>query len=213
MSFSLPIPAPGKTERVSDLHAGADSLALSRLARALKKPLVIVWIYGNGVNGPEGVTAGNHLIVGGSGVDTIYGAFGSVNHNGGEGGRNLIVGGGGADTIYASQNANGAEGGFGSILVAGTTSLNQTALQAVLAEWTSTHSYAQRLANIQGQSTAGFASRLNGTNYLTAGQTVANDSAADKLWGETTGDPNWYFYRGSQDTVGRTKAGESLTVT
>ncbi len=42
MSFSLPIPAPGKTERVSDLHAGADSLALSRLAHALKKPLVIV---------------------------------------------------------------------------------------------------------------------------------------------------------------------------
>ena len=170
-------------------------------------------IYGNGVNGPEGVTAGNHLIVGGSGVDTIYGAFGSVNHNGGEGGRNLIVGGGGADTIYASQNANGAEGGFGSILVAGTTSLNQTALQAVLAEWTSTHSYAQRLANIQGQSTAGFASRLNGTNYLIAGQNVANDAAADKLWGDTTGELNWFFYRGPQDTVGRTKAGESLTVT
>lgn len=170
-------------------------------------------IYGNGVNGPEGVTAGNHLIVGGSGVDTIYGAFGSVNHNGGEGGRNLIVGGGGADTLYASQNANGGEGGHGSILVAGTTTLNQNALQAVLAEWTSTHSYAQRLANIQGQNTAGFASRLNGNNYLTAGQTVANDSAADKLWGDTTGALNWFLYRSPQDTVGRTKSGETITAT
>jgi archaellum component FlaF (FlaF/FlaG flagellin family) len=169
-------------------------------------------IYGNGVNGPEGVTAGNNLIVGGSGVDTIYGAFGSVTHNGGEGGRNLIVGGGGADTLFASQNDNGGEGGNGSILVAGATSLNQTALQAVLAEWTSTHSYAQRVSNILGQSTAGFGSRLNGTNYLTAGGTVTNDSAADKLWGDTTGDPNWFLYRNTQDTVGRSKAGETLTV-
>ena len=168
-------------------------------------------IYGNGVNGPEGVTAGNHLIVGGSGADTIYGAFGSVAHNGGEGGRNLIVGGGGADTLYASQNANGGEGGHGSILLAGTTTLTQTALQAVLAEWTSSHSYAQRLANIQGQSTAGFASRPNGTNYLTAGQTVTNDSAADKLWGDTTGELNWFLSGAALDTVGRSKSGETLT--
>jgi transcription-repair coupling factor (superfamily II helicase) len=42
MQFSLPSPSPGKTERIPDLHTGADSLALSRLAQQLKKPLVVV---------------------------------------------------------------------------------------------------------------------------------------------------------------------------
>jgi len=42
MHASLPIPSPGKTERISGLHTGADSLALARLAGELKKPLVII---------------------------------------------------------------------------------------------------------------------------------------------------------------------------
>jgi transcription-repair coupling factor (superfamily II helicase) len=42
MQSSLPIPAPGKSERISGLHPGADTLALARLARALKSPLVII---------------------------------------------------------------------------------------------------------------------------------------------------------------------------
>jgi len=42
MASSLPIPAPGKLERISGLHAGADSLALAELASRLKKPLVIL---------------------------------------------------------------------------------------------------------------------------------------------------------------------------
>ena len=168
-------------------------------------------IYGNGISGAAGATAGNHLIVGGSGADTIYGAFGTVPNNGGEGGRNLIIGGGGADTIYASQIADGPEGGHGSILVSGTTTLNQAALQAVLAEWASTHSYTERVANIQGQSHASFANRLNGTNYLKVNQTVSNDSASDKLWGDAKGQLNWFLFSSAQDTVGRTKAGETLT--
>jgi transcription-repair coupling factor (superfamily II helicase) len=42
MQSSLPIPAPGKSERISGLHQGADALALARLARELKSPLVII---------------------------------------------------------------------------------------------------------------------------------------------------------------------------
>lgn len=42
MQSFLPIPSPGKTERVTGLHAGADSLALAQLALELKKPLVIL---------------------------------------------------------------------------------------------------------------------------------------------------------------------------
>ena len=42
MQSSLPIPAPGKSERISGLYQGADALALARLARELKSPLVII---------------------------------------------------------------------------------------------------------------------------------------------------------------------------
>lgn len=42
MQSSLPIPAPGKSERISGLHQGADALALAKLARELKSPLVII---------------------------------------------------------------------------------------------------------------------------------------------------------------------------
>ena len=86
-------------------------------------------IYGTDVTGAEGSNGGNNLIVGGTGQDTIYGTYGSVTKKdgspsaGGEGGQNLIVGGGGADLIYASQIVDGAEGGHGSILVSGSTTL------------------------------------------------------------------------------------------
>jgi len=42
MQALLPIPAPGKTERISGLRRGAESLELARLAHALKKPLAIL---------------------------------------------------------------------------------------------------------------------------------------------------------------------------
>ncbi len=77
------------------------------------------------------------------------------------------MGNGGADVIYASQVVDGAEGGKGSILISGSTTLGQAALQSVLAEWTSTHTYAQKLANIQGTGTA---DRLNGNVFLQGGR-------------------------------------------
>jgi len=42
MPSLLPIPALGKTERISGRRRGADSLELARLARSLKQPLVII---------------------------------------------------------------------------------------------------------------------------------------------------------------------------
>jgi transcription-repair coupling factor (superfamily II helicase) len=42
MQSQLPTPSPGKSERISGLHQGADALALARLARELKSPLVII---------------------------------------------------------------------------------------------------------------------------------------------------------------------------
>lgn len=170
-------------------------------------------IFGNGPIGAEGSTGGNNIIVGGSGNDTIYGAFAEVHKKTGEvtprgeGGQNIIVGGGGQDVIYASQPADGPEGGHGSILIAGRTSLNQAALSAVLAEWASSRAYAERVANIQGTGTG---DRSNGNNFLRPGITVFNDASIDEVYSDTTGLSNWLFVS-SVDAAYRVKTGEVQT--
>jgi len=174
-------------------------------------------IYGNDVLARKKSSGGDNLIVGGSGNDLIYGNFGqnlitanNPNGDGGEGGQNLIVAGGGSDTVYASQIVDGAEGGHGSILIAGSTTLNQTALLSVLSEWTSTHTTAQKLANIQGLGTP---DRLNGGNFLKLGETVFDDGAVDDLFSDTNGKDNWLFYAFAQDSVARKKPTEFVSNT
>lgn len=170
-------------------------------------------IYGNAQAGAEGSSGGNHLLVGGVGNDTIFGAYQTVyksDHvtvsNGGEGGRNLIVGGAGEDTLYASQATDGAEGGKGAALVAGTTLLDEAALTAVLSEWTSARGYAERIANISG---TGVGPRNNGDHFLVAG----DDSQLDQLFGDTNGGLNWHLYTFTHDTTSRVKVGETETDT
>jgi hypothetical protein len=165
-------------------------------------------IYGNDLAGRKGTIGGNNLIVGGSASDTIYGSFATVTSNGGEGGRNLIIAGGGADIVYSSQQADGAEGGNGSLIVSGTTSLSQAALVSVLSEWSSGRDYATRVENIRGLGTG---TRSNGNNFLQPSNTVAGDAAIDQLYGDSNGDPNWFFYTLILDQINREKVGEILT--
>ena len=162
-------------------------------------------IYGNGLTARRGATGGNNLIMGGTGHDVIYGSFGAnPTGNGGEGGQNLIVGGGGGDTIYASQITDGAEGGHGSILIAGTTTLNQAALQSILTEWTSSHALADKIANISGTGTG---TRFNGNAYLQPDVTVQDDNVPDTIWSDTYGSANWLLLSlNNQDTANREKA-------
>ena len=168
-------------------------------------------IYGNGVTSRKGARGGNNVIVGGSGNDTIYGNFGlNPTGNGGEGGQNLIVGGDGQDTIYASQVVDGAEGGHGSILVAGGTTLDPAALSSVLSEWTSSRTYAEKIANIQG---IGSGPRSNDNNFLIAGDTITSDGSLDDLFSDTHGSLNWLAYDFDQDVKHRFKAGEQETDT
>ena len=156
-----------------------------------------------------GATGGNNLIIGGTGQDTIYGNYGAnPTGNGGEGGQNLIVGNGGGDTIYASQIVDGAEGGHGSILIAGTTSLKQAALQSILSEWTSTHTLSVKVANISGTGTG---SGFNGTTYLQPGLTVFNDNTPDTLYSDTNGSADWLLATLSQDTINRPKSSDIET--
>jgi ELWxxDGT repeat protein len=165
-------------------------------------------IYGNATNGAEG-RGGNNILLGGAGNDTIYGNW----TNGGEGGgRNIIVGGADADTLYDYKIADGAEG-KGSILIADDldVSLGVPELSQVMLEWSSTHTYTDRVNNILGPGSIG---RLNGSAYLQPGGNVTSDAAVDHLWGTTTGAAfNWFLYTLSVDEINRDKSGETHSLT
>jgi hypothetical protein len=168
-------------------------------------------IYGNAQVGAEGSTGGNHLIQGGDGNDTIYGSYGSAQKSNGDpslnskGGQSLIVGGAGSDTIYASQASDGAEGGKGSILVAGTTTLDDAELATILSEWTSTRTLNEKLDNIAG---VGAGPRDNGDNFLQAGVTVFSDHTPDHTFSDTNGAANWLIDTSGADTASRVKVAD-----
>jgi Ca2+-binding RTX toxin-like protein len=124
-----------------------------------------VVIYGGAGADSVHAGAGDDIIVGGSGNDTIYGMQG----------RDLLIGGGGADTLVGFADDD--------ILVGGTTSYDNdtAALGQVMAEWKSSHSYADRVANIQNGS--GAAARLNGNVFITPDITAFDDGASDTLSG------------------------------
>src|SRR5262249_54634044 len=80
---------------------------------------------------------------------------------------------------------------------------NQTALDSVMAEWTSSGTYAQRVAHLTG--TPGGA---NGSNYLVLGTTVLNDSnAKDQLFGGLGAD---LFFTFGGDKVNDKENGETV---
>ncbi|MBX9653780.1 LEPR-XLL domain-containing protein [bacterium] len=166
-------------------------------------------VYGNGLVSRKGETGGNNILVGGEGDDTIFGNY-STNAmgDGGEGGQNVIVGGDGADTIYTSQGVDGAEGGHGSIAMAGTTTLDLSGLQAVQSEWTnSTHTLEAKVSNISGTTSSG----LNGGTYLQPESTVIDDSSADQVFSDTHGSANWLFVNIAPDVLSRTKSKDVVT--
>jgi Ca2+-binding RTX toxin-like protein len=118
------------------------------------------WLYGG---------TGNDLLVGGSGNNVLLGGSGNDLLIGGPG-RDLLIGGSGADVLLAGSGQD--------ILIAGTTvyDSNPQALQAILAEWSSSRDFATRVAQLQGTMAGG----LNGTYVLTS-NTVIDDNAVDLL--------------------------------
>jgi Ca2+-binding RTX toxin-like protein len=160
------------------------------------KPMAIDGGAGNDVLTGGG---GANKITGGVGNDLLYGADGADVILGGDGndllfggaGRDLLIGGDGADTILGNSDED--------ILVAGMTDFDAdaAALAGIMAEWTSSRSYAQRTANIGGTGTgSSFAARLNATHFLNASSsagavTVHDDNDADTLSGE--GGRDWFF--------------------
>jgi Ca2+-binding RTX toxin-like protein len=146
--------------------------------------------------------AGRDLLRGGDGADTLNGGGNDILL--GEGGADDLVGGGGRDLMIGGRNDDGLRGrGADDILIGGTTrhDFNDAALRAVLAEWTSTRTYAQRVNNLMNVLNPTFASRLNGDVLLIpAGvdATVQNDAAPDDLAGENG---RYWFFADAVDSV------------
>ena len=78
----------------------------------------------------------------------------------------------------------------GDLFIAGTTNLSLAALDAVLAEWDSSDSYATRVADLSG---ANGPVGANGCNYLISGTTVIGSTAVDEVFGSVDSDDDWYL--------------------
>jgi Ca2+-binding RTX toxin-like protein len=115
-------------------------------------------------------------------------------------GRGLLIGGAGADRLFGNKGDD--------LLIAAFTDYDaiDSALMALMAEWTSARSYESRIAHLSGDaSNPEFAQRLNGDVFLNA-ETVHDDGTTDQLTGAAGRD--WFFANSSQDKITDLRAGE-----
>lgn len=119
--------------------------------------------------------AGDDLLAGGSGNDILLAGAGYDTLFGGSG-RDLMIGGTESDLIFGDGGSD--------ILISGTTAFDndRASLDAVMAEWTSSRSYSERVDNITGDLDLSM-DGLNGEIFLIADETVFDDEAIDWLIG------------------------------
>jgi len=149
---------------------------------------------------------GDDKLTGGRGDDHLDGGSGDDALDGGRG-NDILVGGDGDDKLESGEGSDLLIGGRGSdkldggdggdLLIAGFTAFdaNSTALNSILAEWTSGRDYHARMANLRGN---GSGPRLNADYFLKAQGsevTVFDDGDDDQLTGGLGRD--WFF--ASQD--------------
>ncbi|MDZ4783874.1 MAG: Calx-beta domain-containing protein [Planctomycetia bacterium] len=164
-----------------------------RVRQAFDPPIDRIVIFGGAgddiirVNEDIFVTAelhggrGNDKLRGGSGQDLLLGEDGDDTLVGNDG-RDLLIGGNGADKIVGNAEDD--------LLISGTTDFdrNSAALDRIMAEWTSTRGYGDRVANLRGDTTSShFANRLNANYFLVHDgpvATVHDDGAKDVLTGD-----------------------------
>jgi Ca2+-binding RTX toxin-like protein len=169
-------------------YGGNDTIGLSG---GLAVPALLFGGDGNDTLDASGSTA-NNVLVGGAGVDRLYGGSG----------RDLLIGGQGADSLRA--------GSGGAILIGGYTSYdaNVPALLAIMKEWGRTDAdYNTRLKHLNGTLGGG----LNGSYRLTR-TTVLHDDITDSLYGGAGLD--WFFVGGNgkrKDKVFGQTSGEVVT--
>jgi Ca2+-binding RTX toxin-like protein len=123
--------------------------------------------------------AGPEVLLGGAGDDRI----------GGQLGRNIVIGGTGRDIVSGGPVSDAPAGNHGGVVIGETTihDNNEVALRALLAEWASSASFADRVNHLLGGSGG-----LNGSTFLRKNTEVTNDGVRDVLIG---GDHSDLFYQ------------------
>lgn len=150
-------------------------------------------------------------IYGGDGNDAIQGGRGNDVLVGGNG-DDLLVGGDGRDLLIGGRGRDWLAGGSGDdVLLAGYSCYdnNSTALNAIMAEWSSCRTYGARIANIMG---TGCGSRLNGNTFLKVdgpGKTVFDDGCEDNLFGEDGQD--WFLLNVDRETGKRDRVWDAAS--
>jgi len=145
-------------------------------------------INGTAFSGPETLLGGtgSDTLLAGSGNDVLVGGSGNDRLVAGVG-KNILIAGGGADTLVGGPNQD--------LLIGGSTIYdnNMQALNAIMAEWASTDTYAVKIKHLLGTQSGG----KNGSTLLTA-STVQNNSQASTLTGGKGQD---WFWTSSQDSI------------
>ena len=130
---------------------------------------------------------GNDLLRGLAGNDVLLGGNDNDQLQGGTG-KDLLVGGWGADFLFGGTDDD--------LLISGLTylfnndnqgtyaGLDRNAIAAVMSEWTSTRTYAEKQARIRSGASSGGLYRLDSSN-------VFRDGAVDQLFGE--GGRDWFW--------------------
>ena len=153
-----------------------------------------------------GITSNFSIVRGGSGDDTLVGAAAAPAVLLGMAGNDTLTGGSNRDILVGGLGNDSLTGAAGDdILIAGTTTFDnqEDAWIAILAEWSSTRTFAVRTANILGPGTTG---RANGSNYLNR----AADAIADTVFSELGSTDNllgqagqdWFFSDFTSDYIG-----------
>jgi hypothetical protein len=194
----------------TSLTFGAAKVALQGIQQAqLTIPSGNHFINGSGFSGQE-------TLQGGTGNDTLISGLGNDSLVGGSG-NNVLLGGGGNDTLVAGNGRSLLLGGAGTdslvggkgddILVAAATSFdsataagNFAAVNAIMAEWTSSTSYAARVAHLLGTTPGG----KNGAIFLNSStaSTAGEQPFADTLTGGAGLD--WFLAATIDDVIGQT---------
>jgi Ca2+-binding RTX toxin-like protein len=158
--------------QVQTLTTAGDTLAITGTADIVNGTAFADSITGNAADNRLFGGAGNDTLAGGDGNDVLIGGDGNDTLDG-QNGNDLLVGGTGSDVLQGSAGDD--------ILIGGQTTYdsNLPALDGIMAEWTGTGTYAQRVAHVTG--TPG---GQNGTTYLIKGTTVLDDNkTGDTLTG------------------------------
>jgi hypothetical protein len=171
-------------------NAGDDRISVAKNGN--KMLAVSAYLFADGGNDTLDVSgsAGNNVLVGSAGNDTLSGG----------GGRDILIGGAGTDQLKA--------GSGGDILIGESTDYdsNIVALTALLAEWSGGSSYNVRINHLSGQ-----AGGLNGP-YVLTNATVHSDGVSDQLFGGAG--QEWFFAQltgVNADTIKKQDAGEVVT--